>query len=172
MAGRFNIALLGDAALQQQLRTLTDRLERTLLQAALSAGIRQVVLPAVRAEAPVGKPTYRIMRRGRRKGQGFATFVRSKRPGGRLRATLRPRQLPRTRRRVGFGLYTGTRGQLGVPNARGYYPAHIEYGWRMRNGRHVQGRRYMKGPLIRTHAQTVTVVAQALRAGIEREVRP
>jgi len=100
---RFGIQMLGDTDLEATLAGLTDQIERKVLGQALRDAA-QFIREDAQRRAP----------------------VRS----GRLRDTLAVRTLKRSRRRVGFGIWTGTREQLGIPaQAQGYYPAAVHLGY-------------------------------------------
>jgi hypothetical protein len=166
-----------DQRMAQQLAGLTDKLERKILADGIRKATRQVLLPAIQASTPVGSPYTRVTR-GRSgtssQGGAFRRIRYRTETGGRLRRSLKVRQLRRRKGRVGSAVYTGTRAQLGI-RGRGYYPAHQEYGFRARGRqrrRITVNQQYMKRPLLAQRTQWLNVVAQEMRAGLEREVRP
>lgn len=100
---RFDIALLGVPALEAQLAALPVKVERRVIAKALRSAAN-LILPVARARAP--------------------------RKSGVLQRTIRTRALRRSRNRIGFGVFTGRRADLGIPaDARYYYPAAQEIGW-------------------------------------------
>src|SRR3990167_509593 len=138
-AARFDFALFGDKALAAQLAALPDKLERKILAAGIRKATRQILLPAIRASAPVREVTP-VARRGK-KGRFLKITKRQIRTAqriaqrfARLKNSFAVRQLRRRKGRVGSAVYTGTRAQLGI-TGRGYYPAHQEFGFKTRNTR-------------------------------------
>lgn len=180
MAARFDFTFLGDKALQAQLAGLTDKLERKILTQGIARATKAILLPAVVANTPVGSPYTRVTR-GRLITGGAGAFRRIRfrqEAGGRLRRSLKVRQLPRRKGRVGSAVVTGTRAELGLRGARahgrGYYPAHLEFGFTTRgHGRRITTRqRYIKRPFLAQRTAWLEAVAQEMRAGLEREVHP
>lgn len=161
--GKYNIGLLGDAALSERLRNLPDILERTVLKEALQIGA-QAILHDAKRRAPRGKT-------------------------GLLEAGLHVRPLKRKRGRVGFMVRTGTREQMGIgPHERGYYPAHVELGHavgrrqsrralvkalvRLEFGtRMVPPHPYLRPALIENQGTILEILRQELRWRLEDELR-
>ena len=64
---------------------------------------------------------------------------------GRLKRSLKIRATRRARRVLGVQVLTGTREQLGIsPDAKGYYPAALEYGYKTASGKVVPKRSYLR----------------------------
>lgn len=173
---RFDFTFLGDEKLAKQLAELPEKLERSILARAIRDATRTVLLPAIRASTPVGRPYTRVTR-GRSdlsaQGGAFRRIRYRQETGGRLRASLKVRALRRRKGRVGSAVQVGTRAQLGI-QGRGFYPAHLEFGFdTARGNRRVTTRqRFMKTPLLASRSAWLRAVASGMRAGIEREVRP
>lgn len=190
---RFDISLLGDAALSQALARLPEKLERTVLTRALREGT-QFLKGLSQPRVPRGK---------KQKG------------GGRhLADTLKVKAMKRKKNRVGYLLQTGTRVELGIETAaqrdaskntqkvyravtkglskqglgltaqgrahirgqirahfglpgtgRYYYPAGVELG-----NIKTPPRAYLRGPLHTSRDAILSVIQRAIAAGIEREM--
>src|SRR5262245_55937741 len=165
---RFNINLLGDTALEAQLATMTEKLERTVLvQAFRKAGkvvqqdtIKRVPVRKIYTKGKVGK---RQMQRMRRLQERFS----------RLRNAIVLKPLKRRKHRVGYGFWTGTSASLGI-TVKYYYPAHLELGHGPpKSGRRGQGRKTPAHPYIRpaltTNEGTLrSLLQREIAAGIER----
>lgn len=140
---RFDLSLLGDKVLQETLRTLPEKMERRVVQRALN-----------------------------RTAKFLRTLVQGRAPArsGRLRASLRARNMRRRKHRVGTVLLTGTRTQLGIPaGARGFYPFAQEAGWRPgQRAARVPGQRYFREPL--RSPGLLAVLRREIDDGIEREL--
>ena len=175
MAARFDFSFTGDVALARQLAGLTEKLERNILSEGIRKATRQVLLPAIQASTPVGRPFTRVTRgRSSTSAQGgaYRRIRYRQETGGRLKRSLKVRQLRRRKGRVGSSVYAGTRAQLGI-TGRGYYPAHQEFGFRARGKRRVTTNvQYMKRPLLSNRTAWLNAVAAEMRAGLEREVHP
>lgn len=174
---RFDFTFTGDKNLAGQLAALPDKLEQRILAQAIRRATQQVIRPAIVAATPVRQVGIQE-RRGAR-GQRLRVTKRQIRTAqrlslrfARLRNSYSVRALRRAKGRVGVALQAGTRQQLGI-RGRGYYPAHLEFGFETRgSGRQVIPRKYMKSPLVRLKTVWLQTVAQGMRAGLEREVRP
>jgi hypothetical protein len=171
---RFDLSFVGDKALQAQLAGLTDKLERRILTQAIRQATREVLLPAIQANTPVGSP-YTQVRRGRtvQGDNGAYRRVSFRQQTGRLRRSWRVRALPRRRGRVGSVVQAGTRQQLGI-TGRSFYPAHQEFGYKTRGGRRriVVHQQFVKRPLLRQRVAWLQAVARGMAQGFEREVHP
>lgn len=145
MAARFNIELLGDKDLSAALAALPATLERKALVLVLKEAA-QVVLQSARRRAPRGKT-------------------------GRLARTLRVKALKRSRNRVGYGIYTGTRAELGLKaGAKGYYPAQVHLGFIHTaefGGRHIAPRPFLRPALIENQEMLLNRIAAHLRQLLE-----
>lgn len=147
MAGtnRFDISLLGSEQLSRALAALPEKLERRVITRAM----RQV-------------------------GKYYATLAaaRAPRERGKLAVSFKVRSMKRRRHRVGVMIQTGTRAQLGIdPKQRGYYPAHIELGFRDRAGVHHAANPYMRSSLRTGQSAIFAILRQEIDNGIESEMR-
>jgi hypothetical protein len=165
---RFDLTLTGDKALQRTLADMTDKIERKVLVQAFRATARTVQQDAmarvpmrqVRVQSGLGK---RRIRQLQRIAQKFA----------RLRNNIVVKPLKRSRRRVGYTVWTATRQALGI-TSKYYYPAHLElgHGPPARGGRGRRGgartpqHAYLR-PAIRNPA-LLGRLTEAIRQGIER----
>lgn len=171
---RFNLSFVGDKALQAQLAGLTDKLERRILARAITVATKEVLLPVIQANTPVGSPYTRVARGRTVQGeQGAYRRVSFRQQTGRLRRSWRVKALARRKGRVGSAVLAGTRAQLGI-TGRGFYPAHQEFGYKTRRGRrHVTvHQQFVKRPFLRARGAWLNAVAREMRAGFEREVHP
>ena len=139
---RFNIELLGDKELIATLQSLPENMERKILGQAIKEAAK-VVLAAAKSRAPRG-----------------AT--------GNLARYLKIKALKRSRRRLGYGVFTGTREQMGLKaGAKGYYPAHVHLGREIRNAefgtRHVPAKPFLRSALIENEPTALARLAEAIR---------
>lgn len=92
--------------------------------------------------------------------------------GKHLRDTLKVRAARRSRGRIGHVVRTGTREELGIPkNAKGYYPAALEYGYMDRGGKKVPARSYVRRPVEERRAQLMNMLAAEIGRQLEIEAR-
>jgi hypothetical protein len=101
MPDRFNIELLGLPALEARLRAAPAMVERTVVHEALHDGANAV------------------------RGIARATI---KSRTGRLAATMNVKPNQPKLGRLGWSVWTGTSAQLGLGNAKWYYPMHLHAG--------------------------------------------
>lgn len=143
MSDKVDISMVGNKELERKLHRLDIQLQRKIVRGSMRKAMRQV-----RDEARNLAP------------------VRT----GRLQRSIKQQQ--RTRRGVTrASIVTGERRELGIPaNARGYYPAALEYGYR-RNGRHIPGRSFMRRALYSKRSGVLRDLADDINRGIMREVR-
>lgn len=133
----FDISVLGDKALQKKLDSLGKQAGGKMLQSAMREAMKPV-LDAARAAAP--------------------------RDTGNLARKIKLSSVRLRGKGKGIAVKTPTRAQLGIPkDAKGYYPAHQEYGTR-RN----PARPYMRPALLNNRAR----VLEALRAGLWKRLEP
>lgn len=172
MAVRFDFSFTGDKALQALLASLPDKLERKILAGATVRAAKSVLLPAVVANTPVGAPYTRVTRGRTQQGNdgAFRRIGFRQQVGGRLRRSYKVRQLRRRAGRVGAQIVTGTRADLGI-RGRGYYPAHLEFGFtpRGRAQRVTSRQRFIKNPVLTQRAAWIVTITQELKTGLERE---
>jgi len=69
----------------------------------------------------------------------------------------------------GYTVATGTRPEMGIDaDAKGYYPAAVELGYKKQNGQRVAPRSFLRAGLIQNEAKIVTHTAGQLRSMIQR----
>lgn len=176
MAARFDFRFTGDKALERNLRDLPAKVERSIMVTAMRKATREVILPAIVANSPVGSPYTRVTRGRTTTGATGGQFRRIRfrqETGGRLKRSIKLQAMRRRRGRVGYRVVAGTRQQLGI-RGRGYYPAHLEFGYTagVRRPRKVSARHQMKFPLRQQQSRWLDALATEVRAGFEREVHP
>jgi hypothetical protein len=159
---RFDISLTGDKDLQRMLAEMTDKLERKVLTQAFRR-VGRVVQQDAMQRIPVRKAQFRqgISARHRRRLERVALRF------ARLRNNVVLKPLKRSRRRVGTGVWTGTRAQLGRTD-KYYYPAHLEWG---HGGPYGSPRRTRPRPYLRpaiTNQALMGLLTSEIAAGIER----
>lgn len=139
MSDFIDITFLGDAELQRKLKRIAIQAQRKVVRAALRKSMKQV---KDRAQALVPVDS------------------------GRLRDSIH--QKSRTKRGISRAFVaTGTRVQLGIPSdAKGFYPAVIEYGTRTRSPRS-----YLRRALQEKKSAVLSKAASDIGAGIEREAK-
>ena len=139
MSDYIDITFLGDAELQRKLKRIAFQAQRKIVRAALRKSMKQV---KDRAQALVPVDS------------------------GLLRNSIH--QKSRTKRGISRAFVaTGTRDQLGIPSdAKGYYPAVIEYGTRTR-----APKSYLRRALQEKKSAVLSKAASDIGAGIEREGR-
>lgn len=139
MSDYIDISFLGDAELQRKLKRIALQAQRKVVRAALRKSMRQV---KERAQALVPVDS------------------------GRLRDSIH--QKSRTKRGISRAFVaTGTRQELGIPSdAKGFYPAVIEYGTRTRSPQS-----YLRRALQEKRSAVLSKAASDIGAGIEREAK-
>jgi HK97 gp10 family phage protein len=131
-----DITMLGDKELEKALAAIDEKMQKKLMQNALREGAKII---AEEAKARVSKDS------------------------GALAKSIRVRTLQQKKRgALGVQVETGTRQKLGIPAEQyGYYPAALEYGWRMkRTGRHVAAKPYMRPALDSKRGQAFRVIGR------------
>lgn len=151
---RLSIDGLGDKLLAEALRTLPIKTERTYLLAALREGMANV-LQAAKAAVPGGydrlRESLKIVSMRPRRGSRGVRIVAGKRSQLGIVETKRP----------------GSRGGKG----RGYYPVHVELGYKTQSGRTIPPRPYLRGPLRSGQDRTLGIVGSGLWRRIREEWR-
>lgn len=144
-SNRFDVSFLGSADLERKFALLPRDVERRLLSKSL------------RKAAKVYKDL---------------AAARAPRDRGKLAKTMRIRVLKRRKGRVGVRIETAPRAQLGIdPKQQGYYPAHLEFGYRDRAGVHHPGLAYMRTSLRTGKEQMLVVLREELTNWIETVTR-
>jgi hypothetical protein len=143
---RFDIRVLGDKALSKALRQLPDKVERRVLRTAMRSAFK-TTLERARSLVPV--------------------------QSGALKRSLKLRARRGGRRRIAFAVFSGGRGELGLPErtkagrTRGYYPAAIEFGWSA-GDRPVPERPWLRSALRESEAQVLEKLRRELWSGIQK----
>jgi hypothetical protein len=190
MPPKFTVQLTGDTQLIAVFETLDVQIQRKALapsfrkaantvkqRAVQNAPMRgNTIARTIRTVGPLRTPS--ILSAGKRGPARLKKLQRIAQHFARLRNTFNVKALKRRRTRVGFSVWTGTRQQLGV-SGKYYYPAHVEWGHRirrrmgggMRAGMVTTGRvrpyPYL-GPAFHGHeAAILAQLAQDVRTGIQ-----
>lgn len=154
-AGRFDVSVLGDKALEAALRGVPPKIERRLLRTSLRKGF---------------KPTFDLAK----------TLVPVEL--GALRRSMKLRAGRGGRGMIQFRIFTGGIAELAALGARrtrrvglrgakreGYYPAAVELGFmrQTKQGpRRVAPRSFLRAALASTRERAIGIVAQDLREGL------
>lgn len=145
-----DISFLGDKELARKLKRLEDKAARDVVKpAAKSAGVP--VLAAAKSKVPADR--------------------------GRLRDGLKLSAFSR-KSGVGASVKTPTRKKLGIPaDAKGYYPASLEYGWTLRvfgskfNTRVMPATPYLRPALDENATTAKNIMIREIRQGLIRLAR-
>ena len=133
----FDISILGDEALSKKFKSLEKAVQGKMLLPAMREAMKPV-LSAARAAAPRDK--------------------------GMLARKIKLSSVRLRGKGKGIAVRTPTRAQLGIPKgAKGYYPAHLEYGTRK-----MAARPYMR-PALETNRSRVL---DSLRTGLWKRLAP
>jgi HK97 gp10 family phage protein len=90
---------------------------------------------------------------------------------GRLKRSLKIRAGRRSRRIISVVVKPGTRSELGIaPDASGYYPAHIELGFR-RGTTKFPGNRFLRDAILLERADAIRIISARVKEGIKRASR-
>lgn len=151
---RLNIDALGDKLLAEALRTLPQKMERSMLLASLRKGM-QGILQASKAAVPAGydrlRDSLKIVSMKPKRGSRGVRVVAGKRGDLGIEATKNP----------------GSKGGKG----RGFYPVHVELGYVAQNGRAIPPRPFLRGPLRSGADRTLGIVGSELWRRIREEWR-
>jgi HK97 gp10 family phage protein len=131
-----DITMLGDKELEKALAAIDEKMQKKLMQNALREGAKIIAEEAK---------------------------VRAPKRTGMLKRSIKVRALHQKKRgTLGVQVQTGTRRELGISEqAYGYYPAALEYGWRMkRSGEHVPAKPYMRPALDTKRGQAFRVIGR------------
>lgn len=138
-ADGFDVSVLGDRALQKKLDRLGKAAGGKMLQSAMREAMKPV-LAAARAAAP--------------------------RDTGTLARKIKLSSVRLRGKGKGVAVRTPTRAQLGIPkDAKGYYPAHVEFGTRK-----MPARPYMRPALETNRSRALELLRTGLWARLEPEV--
>jgi len=144
VAARTTFQLVGVEGLIQQLRKLRG--------AAIRKVYRQAIREAARPVLATAKQIVPIKSR-------------------RLQKSLKIRAGRRSRRFISVVIKPGTRSELGIASdAKGYYPAHIELGFR-RGTTKFPGNRYLRDAILLERFDAIRTIEARVKAGIERAAR-
>ena len=140
-----DIKLLGDKSLSRTFSRLPGAVQKKLLRKGLRAGAKIVL---ARARILAGRISKQL---------------------GRL---LKVRALKRSRRRMGVLVVAPTKAKLGIPeDAKGYWPAHIEFGFRHTSGKQVPARPYLRPAADQTKEAAFKAIGDSLREAVDQEWR-
>lgn len=90
---------------------------------------------------------------------------------GRLQRSLKIRAGKRSRKLIFVVVKPGTRSELGIPaSASGYYPAHVELGYK-RGGKKFPGNRYLRDAILLERSDAIRTISARVKEGIEKIVR-
>ncbi|MGE0857796.1 MAG: HK97-gp10 family putative phage morphogenesis protein [Gammaproteobacteria bacterium] len=139
MAKLIDISQLGDKRLQKKLDKLDKRVQKAIVRRGLRKAAKDV-LESARAIVPVDT--------------------------GALRDGLAVKALKPKRGSFGVQVVTPTRAELGIPaDAKGYYPAVVEYGSDKRN---LPPRPYLRPALDQNREKGKRTVADSIRAEVAK----
>ena len=80
--------------------------------------------------------------------------------------------LKRSRVRMGYGIDMPTRAELGLdPTDKGYYPAHVEYGYIRKDGVQVPGKYPIRSAVNDHAAAELKEIGEDIGKGIEKQAR-
>ena len=134
-----DISYLGDKKLQRKLNRMVIQAQRKIVRKAMREAMKPVVTVA----------------------KGYAPI-----DTGRLKRSLKLRSKTR-RGNTSIRIVTGTREQLGIdPNAKGFYPAAIEYG-----SKNQAPRSYLRRAITERRNLVLDDMGQAINLGLIREGR-
>lgn len=89
----------------------------------------------------------------------------------RLQKSLKIRAGRRSRRFISVVIKPGTRSELGIaPDAKGYYPTHIELGF-SRGTTKFPGNRYLRDAMLLERFDAIRSISARVKQGIERAAR-
>lgn len=147
------ITVTGHADVDKLLAELPDRLLAAPLRKGLRAGAK-IAADAVKHEAQ-------------------ASLSDSDSPAPHVSDEIVVRAMKRSRakrRRVGMVVMAGRRATLGIkPDAKGFYPAHVEFGYQREDGTHVPANPFMKRGLESVRQRVIDAVAQGVREYVEKK---
>lgn len=90
---------------------------------------------------------------------------------GKLQRSLKIRAGKRSRKLIFVVVKPGTRSELGIPQAAsGYYPAHVELGFK-RGGKKFPGNRYLRDAILLERSDAIRTISARIKEGIERIAR-
>jgi hypothetical protein len=90
---------------------------------------------------------------------------------GKLQRSLKIRAGKRSKRLISVVVGPGTRAALGIADdAPGYYPAHIELGFK-RGTKKFPGNRFLRDAILLERADAIRTISARIKSGIARAVR-
>lgn len=142
-----DVAMLGDAELSRKLNTLQG-MGRTSIVSQAGKKAMKPVLNDIKAKVPVD------------------TGLLKKSFKARSIKAMRGR---RARGNVGARILMPTREMVQIPaKAKGYYPSAQEFGFRVRGGGHVPGKRFMRDSLYGNRSQVFAIMRREMWAKIKK----
>lgn len=142
---RFDINISGDKELEMLFKSLPEKIENKVLRQALRKAARPVLASA------------------KAKLKGIRVTGHTTDP---IIKGLKIRALKRRKGRIGVQVQTPTREELGLGDSKWYPPAHIELGTKR-----TPAIPYLRNSLRENAANATELIAQELRAAIERETK-
>ena len=142
------IGLLGDKNLENMLRQLPNRGQKTAVNKALRASAKRL-RPKLAAATPVDQ--------------------------GRLKKAMEKAKIRAIKRRnqTGVGIALPMRAELGIPaDAKGYYPTAIEYGfYSVRAGRMIPAQRFIRNTVDTERPTEIPAIGRDLGRAITEQAR-
>lgn len=91
---------------------------------------------------------------------------------GRLKRSIKIRASRRSRRTFGVNVWTGTREELDIdPEATGYYPMSIEYGFTTKDGTRVAEQSFLRRGLEEERDTALDIFEREVLTGLEEALR-
>lgn len=91
---------------------------------------------------------------------------------GKLKKFLKIKAIKRSRVQIGVNVVTGTREQMGIPSEeKGYYPAHVELGYKTKSGKVIPAQPYLRNSLKNHRQNSTRIFKSQIVAGIEAEAK-
>ena len=89
-----------------------------------------------------------------------------------LQRSLKIRALKRSKKLIGVQITPGTRGELGLTNEKGFYPSHIELGFKGKGGgSKFPGNRFLRDALLLERTDAMRIINARIRAGLVKAVK-
>ena len=146
MSVNVGLALQGDAELLRAFNALDDKIQKKVTRKGFRAGGRILLNASKAAAAPISSRLAKSLKLRALKRRG-------KRGKGKL---------------IGVVVITPKKEVLGIASdAKGYWPAHVEMGFKHRGGQHIPARSFLRRPAIRNEARVFAATGQEIKRVIE-----
>lgn len=89
---------------------------------------------------------------------------------GRAQKSLKIRALRRSRKLLGVQISPGSRGELGLSGVKGFYPTHIELGFK-RGATKFPGNRFLRDAVLLEKTDAIRIINSRIIAGIEKAIK-